>query len=466
MKIKMLKKIFALILFFISILSLSAHAQDTYDGYTLKIPKVAVGDLVYKNVEITVANVLNVNGARTSEIDFYSHTLNQLFIPEVYVGTLIYKNVTITVGNILAVGGSEITVKKSSYENESAATKLLGPQDIPKEWRPCGPNPACGANTPMAVAYADFMRDGTYSMILHSMEYNKVNLEDRNRKGNIKFYQKIGNSWIDNTNKILPQAETEGCLHANKAVVADFMQNGMPSVFFACSGFDGPGGIGEKQRMLIGQNDGTYKNIELILPEICVCTAASAADINGDGYPDLVLTDDWLNMPMLFLINNKNGSFTVDYTRVPQELYQRSNIHTVEFIDFKGFGQYDIFIAGMEAPYGYGVRRTPARIYLNSGGGYYSGNSKIMMPTMDGFGYAVDIIYENGYIYLSRTTDLPELYYRGSAIQKINYKTLESSILYKSYNAFPDGTTWVQSLIRFGDKLSSISKSQKFEIGM
>lgn len=39
----MLKKIFILILFFVSILSLSAHAQDTYDGAVLTIPKVVVG---------------------------------------------------------------------------------------------------------------------------------------------------------------------------------------------------------------------------------------------------------------------------------------------------------------------------------------------------------------------------------------------------------------------------------------
>lgn len=460
----MLKKICTFFLF--SLFSITVLGQDIYDGYTLKIPKVVVSDLVYKNVEITVANVLNVDGARISEIDLYIPASNQLFIPEVYVGPKAYKNVTITVGNILAVGGSEIPVKKSSYENKSAATKLLGPQDIPKEWRPCGPNPACGAYTPMAVAYADFMRDGTYSLILHSMEYNKVNPEDQNRKGHIKFYQKVNDTWVDNTNKILKPDQTEGCLHANKAVVADFMQNGMPSIFFACSGFDGPGGIGEKQRILMGQRDGTYKNVELSLPNVCVCNAASAADINGDGYPDLVLTDDWLNMPMLFLINNKDGTFTVDYSRVPKELYQRANIETIELIDFQGKGKYDVFIAGMEAPYGYGIRRTPARIYNNDGNGYFNGNNKIMMPTVDGFGYAVDIIYENGSIYLSRTTDLPELYYHGSAIQKINYKTLESTLLYKSYSAFPDGTIWVQSLIRFGDNITSISKSQKFEIGM
>jgi len=357
-----------------------------------------------------------------------------------------------------------ITVLPSSYENEMVAAKIIGSQHIPKEWRPCGTNLMCGENVPMAVAYADFMRDGTYSMILHSMEYNKVNPEDRNRKGHIKFYQKQNNTWVENTRKILKEGETEGCMHANKAVVADFMQNGMPSVFFACSGFDGPGGIGEKLRILIGHRDGTYKNMELDLP-ICVCGSASAADLNDDGYPDILVSDDWLNMPLMVLMNNKDGTFTIDYNRVPKELYQRSNIWATELIDFDGKGKYDAFVAGMEASSLVGKRSTPARIYKNNGKGFFAGDNKIMLPPLEGFGYAVDIMYQDGYIYLSRTTDLPELYYRGSAIQKINYKTLESTVLYKNYNPFPDGTTWINHLIPFGNTITSLSSTHYFSVG-
>ena len=149
-----------------------------------------------------------------------------------------------------------IPVLASSFENEMTAAKILGPQNIPLEWRPCGDRTYCGSAVAPAMAFADFMRDGTYSMIIHSMEYNDVNIEDMNRRGRIKFYQSLNGTWVENTNKILKPDQTTGCLHAGKAIVADFLQNGMPSVFFACFGVDNDNGLGERQRMLLGQRDG------------------------------------------------------------------------------------------------------------------------------------------------------------------------------------------------------------------
>ena len=64
----MINKIFALILFSaLSILSLASHAQDTYDGAVLTIPKVAVGQTLYRDVKITVGQILRVDGGKAKQ---------------------------------------------------------------------------------------------------------------------------------------------------------------------------------------------------------------------------------------------------------------------------------------------------------------------------------------------------------------------------------------------------------------
>jgi hypothetical protein len=55
----MLKRIASMVLLSVlSALSLSAQAQDTYDGAVLTIPKVAVGQTLYRDVKITVGQIV------------------------------------------------------------------------------------------------------------------------------------------------------------------------------------------------------------------------------------------------------------------------------------------------------------------------------------------------------------------------------------------------------------------------
>jgi hypothetical protein len=365
----------------------------------------------------------------------------------------------VTDTKLVPVQSSPIPVLASSFENEMVAAKVLGSQNIPLNWKPCGDRFNCGEAVPPAVAFADFMRDGTYSMIIHSMEYNIVNTLDLNRKGHIKFYQSVNGTWVDNTSKILKPNQTEGCLHAGKAIVADFMQNGMPSVFFACFGSDSDNGLGERQRMLLGQRDGTYKNVELPVLDFCRCSSASAADINGDGYPDIVLTDDYRSTGLYFLINNKDGTFTVDYNRFPIETLRKA-LFAVELIDFNNDKKYDIVIAGVEQCCK-GLSG-PAKIYHNVNGLF---TNSITIPSVSGFGIVLDIVYDSGYLYLSRTIDEPSSFYSGFVVQRIKYSTMETKVLHESYHVLAEGKKHIDSIIPYGNNIVSISSLYNFSVG-
>lgn len=121
----MIKKICAL--FFCSIVSINVLAQDAYDGVFLTIPKVAIANTLYRNVKITVGQVLAVNGGTaTKDYDTYIPATNVLSIPSVVVGSSTYTNVQITVGQVISVGesGTLSTLGFADYNFENTIIKV------------------------------------------------------------------------------------------------------------------------------------------------------------------------------------------------------------------------------------------------------------------------------------------------------------------------------------------------------
>jgi hypothetical protein len=135
---------------------------------------------------------------------------------------------------------------------------------------------------------AERFQHGTYSMVTHAC--GDTNCGANGSNGTIHFYKMINGQWIDHTSDIL--SNNVGCLHPRKAVVADFDGSGKPGVFFACHGFDAPPYPGEQPHFLLPQSNGTYQNVTL--PFSGYFHGASAADFNGNGHADIVVTDNTL----------------------------------------------------------------------------------------------------------------------------------------------------------------------------
>lgn len=321
-----------------------------------------------------------------------------------------------------------IPVLKSSYENKVAVADAIGQQILPREvWQ---------GN---AVAFADFFQDGTYSMVTHSLEYNSQDQSTSGKFGHIHFWQKISGSWVDNTPKLL--SSNLGCLHPRKAVVADFNGDGVPDVFFACHGFDASPFPGESPHLLLSQADGTYKN--MTLPVTCFCHSATAADVNGDGFPDVLVADNMIQHTPFFLINNKDGTFTKDLARIPPDAMNKP-IFTTEMIDFNQSGKYDVFLGGHEQDPSV---NWPATILPNDGSGGFTSTTRVILPSLQGYGFPLDIVFKNGNIYLPRTVDASANFYQSYAIQKVAYPALTSSLLYQHSGPYSNGVSWVNWII-------------------
>jgi endo-1,4-beta-xylanase len=98
-----------LISFPLAFIAANCWAIDSYNSANgvLTISKVAVGDVLYSNVSITLDKILAVGSQAVADsYDTFNPDNNQLSIPSVQVGTEKYYSVVITVGKVIGVGNS------------------------------------------------------------------------------------------------------------------------------------------------------------------------------------------------------------------------------------------------------------------------------------------------------------------------------------------------------------------------
>jgi hypothetical protein len=333
-----------------------------------------------------------------------------------------------------ANGNTGLSVRASSYLNKNT----------PNTNSIVVPN--AGLN---AFGIADFFGDGSLSLVTHTLIYNPADPSTYTQFGSIHFYKMDSNgNWVDNTSALL--SNTTGCLHPRKAVIADFNNDGRPDVFFACHGADAPPYPGEHPHILLSQPGGTYSNITL--PITCYCHGASAADVTGDGRPDILVTDTTVAKTPFFLINNGDGTFTPDFSRLPGTLLNMQ-IYSAELIDFSHRGQYDVFLAGNEpGTTAYSASEFGPTIFPNDGTGKFISTTPVSLLAGPSFGLALDVVFENGSVYLLKVNNA----YTSTEIQKIVYPSLTESTIY-SHTGLYNGVNndWVDWIIPYNRSILS-----------
>lgn len=355
----------------------------------------------------------------------------------------------------------------TSYENKNHLN--VSTQSIPIHWTKGGYYFA--NNT--AYAFADFFQDGSLSFFQAQLTYRPTNPLAEMTPSILSFWSKNQDGeWIERTSELLSESDSLGCYHPRKALIADFNNDGKPDIWLACTGYDAGSFPGENQSLLLSQNSGVYKTLE-IPDSKYYAHGASAADINADGFPDVLMVDG----PPFFFLNNGDGTFSEDRTRIPNITINSDGTFdeyyiTSELVDVNSDGFVDIVLAGggnIEAI-------SPVKIVYNDGNGMFT--KQVTLPvSKDEFNLTLDVVVEQGFAYLLQTRTDPYTY-DGSSVKKVDLSTMGYEVIFKAedksgYNTIvesehnpyiggippPNGpvSSWIDWIVPFKDRIVSPS---------
>jgi len=170
-------------------------------------------------------------------------------------------------------------------------------------------------------------------------------------------------------------------------------------------------------------------------------TSVAVSDLNGDGKPDLVLTwtNDEPNSRVYVLINNGNGAFTEDFSRLPAI----SGAYSAELIDTQGTGHYDLLLGGNGPPDANNPDRLPNGYFKNDGNGRFLNTPYVAFSNPAGstgirYGLALDFIFLNGFVYVSQV----DPYYENMAVHKVKLSDLSVTTAYEHLGPYSQGCGW------------------------
>ncbi|WP_086482175.1 FG-GAP repeat domain-containing protein [Oceanospirillum sanctuarii] len=309
-----------------------------------------------------------------------------------------------------------ISVQETSYKNFKEAG--LTPQIFPDER---------SSDAPIR-AFADFAQSGTLDMFI--VEFDSPwppTTVDELKPAIMEFWQKKNNGKYELRNDLFINSN-DGCANPRKALVADYNKDQLPDVFIACHGFDDWPFPGEKNKIVLSQPDGRFL-IQDAYDHTGYSHGASAADINGDSYPDVIVTDNSINLSnstpqdsVYILLNNGDGTFKKDEDiRLPDSVV-RTGFFTVDLVDVDGDGYVDVLLGGHED------ENDKTLLLINDGSGFFNKTDPVVIPGVSGDTEVLDFAVTNEnqqkIIWINRTNEN----YESRVIQKVLWPSLTSSV--------------------------------------
>jgi hypothetical protein len=300
---------------------------------------------------------------------------------------------------------------ETSYENFKEAG--LTPQALP-------PGRA-GVGT--IRAYADFTRSGRLDLFTATLTYWPPTSPGGATPSSFEFWQKQADGSHVRQTGLLPNAD--GCIHPRKALVADFNQDARPDVFVACHGFDAPPFPGERNKVVLSQPDGTYLTQDAG-PDVGFFHSGSAADVDGDGDVDVVVTNNMEAATVVVLLNQGNGAFQRETTgRLPASLRGGRPYFSVELVDVNEDDRFDVVLGGHE------WEGAPTQVLINPGNNDFRTVSPVTIPPVPNEGVVLDFTVTgtgaSRTLWALRTSGGDGTFYQSRTLQRVAWPALTSS---------------------------------------
>lgn len=175
-----------------------------------------------------------------------------------------------------------------------------------------------------------------------------------------------------------------------KIAVGDINGDGKEDFFIGGARLD-------KSKVFIQLPDGKFKRIpEPALDKDSMYEAIGAAfvDINGDGYPDLIIAsggnEDQTGAPLLrprVYLNDGHGHFIRDENVIPPSV--SVNASCIKVCDFNHDGYPDIFLGGRDVPGSYGLM-PKSYLLVNDGHGHFIDETNKLAPGLQDIGLVTD----------------------------------------------------------------------------